>query len=129
MFKIASKEFSILADAFNLLHRYHLTSPAVMNQFRVINTLHDFINIINDTRKEDEKIGVNPDTQIIFDLLHNIDLLSLFIINRDKQYYKDYKRTDELCKKLFGDKTESEIVEMLNNHVVQMRKLIDDALC
>ena len=121
---MSCQAFSMLADTFNLLQRYHLASSAVMRQFQLIITLRSFIYIINDTRKENEKIGVNADTYLIFELIHDI----LIIINRDKKYYDDYKRTNELCQKLFGDKTESEIVEFLNNHVVQMRALIDEAL-
>ena len=125
---MSCQAFSMLADTFNLLQRYHLASSAVMRQFQLIITLRSFIYIINDTRKENEKIGVNADTELIFELIHNIDLLSLITIDRDKKYYAE-KRTNELCQKLFGDKTESEIVEFLNNHVVQMRALIDEALC
>ena len=121
---MTSQAFFVLADAFNLLQHYHLASSTVMHQLQLIETLRSFINTINDTRNENEKIGVNADTYLIFELIHDI----LIIINRDKKYYDDYKRTNELCQKLFGDKTESEIVEFLNNHVVQMRALIDEAL-
>ena len=122
---MSCQAFSMLADTFNLLQRYHLASSTVMRQLQLIETLRSFINTINDTRNENEKIGVNADTYLIFELIHDI----LIIINRHKKYYDDYKRTNELCQKLFGDKTESEIVEFLNNHVVQMRALIDEALC
>ena len=116
---------SILADTFELLQYYHLASSTVTRKLELIETLGSVIKTINDRRAPDEKIGVTAETILILELIRDIQI----IINRDKKYQDDFKRTDELCRKLFGDKNESEVIEILNHRIAQMRGDIDEALC
>lgn len=120
-----TQTFSRLASMFNLFQRYHLYSSIVIQQLGLIETLGSVIKTINDRRTQSEQINLTADgLYIIFDLSYEIQR----IISRDKIYDDDYIRADEKCQKLFGDKTESEVIEFLNDRIVQMRSLIDEAL-
>ena len=122
---MSSQALSILADTFNLLYYYHLASSTVTRKLELIETLGSVIKTINDRRAVGEKIAVDAETILTLELIRDIQI----IINRDKKCQDDFKRTDELCQKLFGDKNESEVVEFLNHRIAQMRGDIDEALC